>query len=388
MVAASETIRGIRFHEGEPAAWLMVRMAEWLGDTVDEFAAKIGFPFAEARRGLRNAELAGLVGKTPEAVAAWTPMEAASGKSILRGQVLRMSWDWVHPTPGLPVQACPTCLRTDLAEGEGPKDQRPFVRAWWCLRDISHCQKHGTYLVGKGRPAPDVDGHRDLDDDPRFWYGLHMAPAVQVPDADRMADLYLLGRLGVVQPTPVPFLDRLDIGEASSVISWLAELATVGTKPLDTRAMTRVDAMRVRSLGLALAKDWPNRINVRLDELLEANEGPRRGPNSVYGRFYTRVYDIRDSKEDHAGRKELREVLWDHAMRRIPFGVGERMYGIETDESERVSVAGAVDIAGVPKCDFLRFAESFGLMEEGVDVRRFGVARSVAEAVRGRLLQR
>lgn len=50
------------------------------------------------------------------------------------------------------LRVCPSCIRDDLENGDGPPHARPWLRSAWSVRFVRTCPRHGTFLA-----EPDVD---------------------------------------------------------------------------------------------------------------------------------------------------------------------------------------------------------------------------------------
>lgn len=375
----------VRPAEGEPPGWLFQRLAHRNGfEDTSEFAKCFRTSEDDIRRGMAGERLAKLSGISESVLSAWSPRDQVTVLE-LRGQTLRTPYDWAGGMPGKPVRACPECLQADLAERSGPKASRPFVRAWWCLRDIYHCHVHGGMLVERtadpARPFAS-NGSRRGGAKP-FWVDFVGTPPEPVAGDDTLADRYLLGRLGLLPTEPHAVLDSLTFGEASAVVSWLGELAVSGADAMDVRSLPFREAMRVRSAGFALASDWPARILVRLQEVVEDRLETENGMGGFYGRFYKRLYDDRMMRDGHAGRDILRRLLERHALENVPFGRNDTLFRRPVEGSKRVNLVHAAKIADVTTHEFGKIAEALGVLEPGRTASdRWGVTREAAERVR------
>lgn len=309
-----------------------------------EFGDGFGVRYDDVRLGRATAELARISGLPEDVVDAWSPAFGPGSAVTLRGQYLRYPHDWSIPEDGTPPRACPSCLRGDLrgsVESDGPRPSRPYVRAWWCLRDVHTCPVHGCLLVARMELTSKT---RRTD---HFWEEWIELPQCPIPEKDLMADRYMMGRLGAGRTISVDVLDDLPLGDASAVITWLGELATVGTSPMDIRSLPFADAARARSNGLALAMKWPGRLMRKLDQLVRDAPSSARGLKGVYGRFYARLYDDRANRETHAGRDLLRRLVEGHALGHVPFDEGERIFKKSSGWSKWVTKANAAAICGV-----------------------------------------
>lgn len=366
----------VRPRPGEPAAALMARLALRNGyANPRQFGEAFKVRYDDVRMGRAIPELAMLSGLPEEDIAAWSPTFKSQHALVLRHQSLRYPYDWSIGEDGVSAKTCPACLRTDLAGSavdHGPRTLRPYVRAWWGMHDVFTCPKHRCLLVARDE--------RSLD---RFWESYVNRPTERVRSRDLAADNYVLGRMGVTERILVPVLDDLSLGDASAVLTWLGELATSGTTPLDVRKMTFAEAARIRSEGLRLATNWPGRIYARLDSILDGAPSSARGLKGIYGRFYSRLYDDRGNRDSHEGRDLLKRVLEYHALGRVPFSEGETIFRKEPHNSLRVTIAHAAAICSVDAATMEAVVAAFRLAPGAEDRgRQEGIVRDDVEAVR------
>jgi len=365
----------VRERPGEPASWLLRRLAERNGyHEPREFGAAFGLDFEAQARGCGTADLSLVSGLSAEGLAEWSPVSVEKNMISLRGQILRYPFDWDGGVSGPAARACPSCIRSDLRYGSGPRAFRPYVRAWWCLRDVHTCPVH---LCALARLHAQEVGAKPLP----FWKTCEGIASVSVPASDVEADRYVLGRLGVMPERTFPILDGLPLGEASALLSWLGELAN-GTEPTDVRLMSPGEAARFRSEGLGLAREWPGRIHARLLELLHGRPEVARGFKGIYGRFYSRLYDDRSNRDSHAGREILKDVFEAHALEAYPFGPNETLFRKQPKQCLRVNMAHAAQICGVERRAMGALIDAFGLPNTADRIRREGIAKAEVEAVR------
>ncbi|KQT60575.1 MULTISPECIES: TniQ family protein [unclassified Aureimonas] len=370
----ARSVEKVSLGAGEPAAWLLTRLARHNGyEDVAKFGSVIGVSEAEVRRGNQIDELSQIAGVDPNLVREWSPVGTSRVKARLRGEIIRMPWDWRNPAIGRKVRFCPNCVAEDLRGGQDTPARVPFVRAWWCLRDVHHCHVHGNVLL---ETADTTSATITAD----LWSECAGRKVDIADTASIAADLYVLGRIGVTERVLMPGLDEFELGEASAVLSWLGELATVGKEALDIRSLPFGEAMGVRSAGLEIAKDWPNRIERRLQELFEMPRAGKGGPKAVYGRFYNRLYDQRFGRDGHEARTALAQIVEEHALERLPFGVDTTLFEKPTFSSKMVTLQHAALISGFKKPDFIKVAAGMGIiLEEGDELRRRGVERALAD---------
>ncbi|MCD1645401.1 TniQ family protein [Aurantimonas coralicida] len=365
----------VRERPGEPASWLMRRLGERNGyHEPREFGVAFGLDFEAQVRGFGTADLSLVSGLPAEGLAEWSPVPVGKNEICLRGQVLRYPFDWDGGFSAPAARACPRCIGSDLRYGSGPRAFRPYVRAWWCLRDVQTCPIH---LCALARVHTQQDGAEPLP----FWKACEGIDSAPVPASDVEADRYVLGRLGAMPELTHPILDGLPLGEASALLSWLGELAN-GTEPTDIRSMSPGDAARFRSKGLELAGEWPGRIHARLLELLHGRPQAARGFKGIYGRFYSRLYDDRSNRDSHTGREILKDVFEAHALEAYPFGPNETLFRKQPKQSLRVNMVHAAQICGVERRAMGALIYAFGIRTTADRIRREGIARADVEAVR------
>lgn len=377
----------VRARDGEPAIAALGRTFLRMGlGSERELAAMFGLRLNDVARGRSNARLATLMGRDAGSFASWTPSDVGDGRMSLRGQVLRPPHDLAVGV-GSPrrIRGCPECLRADLADPDGgPAVQRPYVRAWWYLRDVYTCPTHLCALVevavaGRIVPPDRSDGVRLT----AYWGGLCEAETTSVPKADTLADAYVLGRLGAMRRAEIPFLDDAPLGEASAVLNWIGELVVSGTKASYVRKLPFERAAALRSRGLEACLDWPHGLNGVLRSLQERAPPTVRGLKGRFGRYYSRLYDDRGARGDQEIRAVLRDAMRTYIVEHVPLDLGETVFRDGVEAGRRITVGHAAKVMGISPKEMLARARAEGLLADGdTDGRLYGLLR---EDIDGRL---
>lgn len=371
----------VRPRDGEPAIAALGRTSLRMGlGSERELAAMFGLRLNDVARGRSNDRLADLMGQDAGSFTSWTPADIGQGRMALRGEVLRPPYDMALGVGSARrIRGCPKCLRADLADADGgPTVQRPYARAWWCLRDVYTCPKHLCALVevataGRIVPPGRSDGARLR----AYWGGLCEAPTNSVPFADTLADAYVLGRLGAMQCTQIPFLDAVPLGEASAVLNWVGELVVSGTKASYVRKLPFERAAALRSRGLEVCLDWPHGLNGVLRSLQERAPPSVRGLKGRFGRYYSRLYDDRGARGDQEIRAILRDAMRSYIVEHVPLDRGETVFRDGVEAGRRITLGHAAKLLGVRPKEMLALARADGLLADGdTDGHLYGLLRN------------
>lgn len=171
---------------------------------------------------------------------------------------------------------CPGCWQDDMAAL--PPSGRPPLwnvhsRFWWYVAPISCCPVHSCKLLNA---CPHCGAYQFTYVGNllqcKCGYFLPDARKEMVPKEDTAFDAYVLGRLGVLPPRIVPFLDQGTLEEAIEIVMHLGHAAigdpTIGLKSF--RGDRQVELMRT---GFAIADGWPMSFHALLEERVEPGAG-------------------------------------------------------------------------------------------------------------------
>ncbi|CAO3435709.1 TniQ family protein [Azospirillum doebereinerae] len=239
----------------EPAYGLLGRLAVRHGYvTTRLFVADMGFGIAdfvhELECGRRLAELARLTRCAKAAIAASTLVTDQTG--TLRIGAVRISVTANHRAVSGAGRVCPDCLRADLETRDGPAACRPHRRVWWDLTGVMSCPLHGVLLVNV---CPDCGSRPSrAPASPRYcrcghdFAGLTTRP---LEVSDRVADHYLVGRLGGVATMIHPLFDRMPVHEAALSMLRIGRANLLGSRGLSFKNDTTEPALwaKMASIG-------------------------------------------------------------------------------------------------------------------------------------------
>jgi hypothetical protein len=216
---------------------------------------------------------------------------------------------------------CPQCLI-----------DHPVHRFWFDISTISTCPAHGLRLrdccprcgdqVRWSFPSMtgcrcEQDESGEEKNDRRKLVALVEKPFEKASQREMQGDRYILGRLGVLAPVPVPLADECYLGDALACLQRLGMLSAGGRRhgppSPDDLALSQAELV---SSGIETLTDWPKSFSSLLDRLAadwEAN-GREGGAKSVYGWGF--LWIARTLTKDVLGRairaetaRHLRSIL-------------------------------------------------------------------------------
>lgn len=288
--------------EWEPAHSFATRWAVQAGHaSVGAFCLSLGISAASLLDGRSNGRLAELAGLPADAFDRSTVRRSPTGPLSFGGiEISRKDW---MPTE---VRVCPPCLAEDAGRARRRGERPEHLRFWWALRCVAQCPVHLASLVTL--PSNPLD--------PLLFDELERASAIPA-GRNEIVDgpgRYVLGRLGVIAPTPVPALDSLSPSLAVRVMD------VVG---LSTDAADEPD--RARRRGLELLADDAAGLMRHLDGLSDRARGDRAvwGATDVYGRLYTWT----NRRRGEPGMDELIGIIRRHALAHVPLSPEVPLFG-------------------------------------------------------------
>ena len=309
--------------EGEPAYSLFERLAAEMGArSPAAFAAELGLDLRDVRSGRATRRLAGLAGLEPEALDLATFAVGEHSVSIRSAGIDRNHWSCLHP------RVCPECRADDLVE-----HGFAWHRSWWDVIPLRRCHVHGVPLVRRDGAAP-----------ARAEAGARGAAAGAGGEA------YVLGRIGFAPAAPCDLLDRLPVSRAIDLL----ELVGAGESGRwGLRDPRRVEASGLLSAGYAILSGGASTFLRHLDGLVATAPAPRDhlGPGSVYGRLYRWL----SSENLDPAFAEVRTLVREHALSRLPIPAGQPVLGEAAQNQAIFSLAQAAGRMVVQKALARRF---------------------------------
>lgn len=340
---------------------------------VATFAGSLGMSVDRVVRGEENELLETLAG-FHEGEVDGSNGEGGSGRTlVVSGETLRSGIEWRGS--GLRSRGwryCPGCLREDkesCADQALPAEQRIYFRFWWNVLPIRSCPRHRMVLVDRCRSCGEPIGGRRRRFDACAACGtrLEVSPPDPLPEADTSADRYLLGRMGVLPPTPVAFLDAFALGDASEILWRLG--ATVVEGDVRKDRSSNADLARIAaaaSRGYEICLGGRDGIKAHLDGLLATHASVTgSGPTKAYGSLYLWL----DRRRFDAGAVPahvlcLREIVTEHALDQLPVLDGARLFGRDVATSRYISARSAAIGAGIKPSTFVGRAYAIGVLSE------------------------
>lgn len=373
----------VRHADGESADSLLGRLALRNGCVS---ARQMGSLFRITRQDLSKERqirsLAALSGLPAQVLVDWSPVAIGDSEIRLRGETLRANYDISAQGSGRTIRACPQCLRDDLVNREGPPASRPYLRSWWRMRDIYTCPNHLCILIEAKPGRPSFAANSAPDGPTRtYWNSFLSSELVPVAKEHVEADSYILGRLGALPATVVPWLDALPLGQASAAMTWIGEFAVSGTLANYVRRLPFAEAARLRSEGFRACQNWPMGLYDLLHKAQRATPQTARGLKGRFGRFYSRLYDDRAGKSDQEVRENMRATVSSFIKAHVPLDDGETVFRKAMPDSARVTVGSAARASKISSAAMIIHARENGLFEDGdEDGSIFGLPRVGMEA--------
>lgn len=344
----------VRYREGEPAYGLFGRLAARnLSTSCRQFGRLVGLDYSAVCAGRKIEELARLAGLHAPDIARNTVMRQSNGSLMYAGTSFGVQW-WARPQR----RYCPACFRDDLRGNDhehGPRDFRPFRRAYWDLKLIENCPVHRCELLHTC-PACERLGATDqtLPWVCRCGADLSKAPRVR-SSSDCALDQYLVGRLGGCAPLPVPVLDGMPLDIAVQAAFHVGSLVEHGGhRRRNDRDLRSMSGPRRR--GFAVLREWPQAFADALDRHFGDEERVRTN-RTLYGTPYgiLRSWTSRRSLSSFA--EPVRIAMRQHALRLPVTGIPDDL----VSDSKFVTIHPAAREAGMHPGRFVTLAERTGI---------------------------
>jgi len=318
---------------GEPAYALLERLSRRYGaGSPAAFAAANGLDWRSVVAGRDTARVAALAGVDAGALRAATFV--VEGATVRLGDEVVARADWSPPAR----RRCRACEAEDAGRLDAPPP-RAFRRAWWDVRSLRRCPRHGTDL------AAAAAGDAGMPD-----------PAIPASEAGFPGETYVLGRLGFVERRRVPLLDALSLAAAIPLIERVGAIRLHGRRARSDARL--VDAGPLLSAGMAAFEGGPSPFRSFLDGLV-ATARPDRDeltPGLAYGRLYGWL--VHDERDPAYG--PVREALRAHAIASLPLPPGRDLLGRPVTEPVLGTVARLSRAAGLEKATVERLLASLG----------------------------
>ncbi|WP_244644281.1 hypothetical protein [Azorhizobium oxalatiphilum] len=137
-----------------------------------------------------------------------------------------------------------------------------------------------------------------------------------------LADRYLLGRLGVIEPLALPILDEVNFEAAAVTLNKLGTSVILGPTYLYGAGDRTAECM---SEGVRLLSDWPRRFESYIAEIVGAEDAKHRWARDVL----CNVFHFVLSAPDRDLGEKMERVMFQEIFRH-PVNV-ERAYEIKWD---------------------------------------------------------
>lgn len=210
---------------------------------------------------------------------------------------------------------CPACLTEDMENVRYAANLRPYRRDWWQLFAIRHCPFHQCELVdecpGCQRPLKQNDAPHGCGCDPHVDL-RRIPPRFSTPE-DLTHDRWLLGRLGVDEPQPHPFLDDLPLDCGTELCLILGTVADAKEAFSSTTSPRKREHNGTRSIGFEILRNWPSSFEDMLDNTTRKMR-PLLKPHTLYTKHYGGLYGLL-SKNKSSSFDCVKDVVAGHISR-------------------------------------------------------------------------
>jgi hypothetical protein len=233
-----------------------------------------------------------------------------NGESLSRSCVVRY-----------PIRYCPSCLQEDSLTGAGPRRTRPYGRLTWQVVFIRTCSRHSLLL----HDTQQLKARFDDDFSPiinaemeRRGFGTSNVVCAQT-EFENYIQTRLWGN-----NTGSSWIDSLPLYVVGRVSEWAGMTLTHG-RNFKSDELTTLEKVHARQQGFEIISGGKERFVDFLHSLLGIF-WDRKG--SVGGRvLYGRIYDRLAHESSDAAYAEIREIMRDTALKVLPLGPGDDMFG-------------------------------------------------------------
>lgn len=355
-------------HRGhEPAYSVLGRLARRAGvPSAREMAKDHGLDWNAVQDGLITDRVATLAGMDEGSLRAATFVRNPTTVALGDQHIGASYWQVARPV------FCAGCVEADRLEDPEFAGLGLIRRAWWDLKAVHRCPRHGRRL---DPTSLDAAGVRESPDP---------VPLASIPipvTLDCGWEQYLIGRLGFGNPPPREILDRISVDLAIDAVALWGAVATSGKDgPIDLpRFILDPDLMLAGYRHLASEAAFL----AFLDELWRGARitGRKWGVEGVYGRIYRWL----NSRRSDEGLAVLRSLMRRHALSRIPLGPDPILFGEACHGEGRYSIYQAFADENRSPRMFVHLAAALGEMDQGAsngDERRIGFTAETVQRVR------
>ncbi|WP_441255872.1 TniQ family protein [Tardiphaga sp. 285_C5_N1_2] len=306
----------------EPPVYFLSRLAARNFMKARPFAMDMGFTFNGVERGDQTAidTLAAVSGVSVADLNA-CGSRTVGDRIMLKGQLLDL-----NSVRRARVQACPECLRHDVASSDLPSSVAMYGRVQWMLNSVETCEKHGIALVTIADKLPECECQ---DWSPAAASGLDdISALVKTAVARRPSRLegYLLDRLN--EKPAESWLDGLPFYAAEQTARLFGTMALFrdSTTPFSLYDSNKYSAGEI---GFDIVNGGPSDIlsfltDLKRDQLQSRHAAGKKtaGPAPIYGRLYSRL-----TLMDDPAYNPVRDILTEHIMSHFPMGPGDDIFG-------------------------------------------------------------
>lgn len=269
-------------------------------------------------RGIQHGEpealrcLAAITGADPEDLIRWTPRRLDKAFMVIDGEELH-----TRINPRHQISICPVCANEDIAAfPDLPLDQAVYGRCEWMIGVVDCCAKHKVKLVSHRAPVRTAE---KLDVGYETGYLLEELRFVRPDSADPDPfQLYVLGRVGAVEPVPSPLLDPLSLVTVTQLCH-AAGLDLLRRRGINERPG---DAER-RAAGFEMLGHAPEALE-RI--FLEMRRGLRL--SEMTSRIMPRLLEyLHDAQHQNRDLDGFVDILVDICFRNMPYAEGQVLLG-------------------------------------------------------------
>ncbi|MES0881769.1 TniQ family protein [Roseibium sp. SCP14] len=220
------------------------------------------------------------------------------------------------------VRVCPHCLQEDLKNENDHIAARPYGRVSWTIGSIRTCSKHETALVTAAK-----------DDHPQRVHDFTLLVRPFLKDIDQ----HVASALHRTPSDLETYLDKRIKGESPNI--WLCNLPVyAAARACEIIGATKIHGASVKTeslsedqwyeaghIGFEFAAKGAVGIQTYLDQmqLIFTQSRINWGARQIYGRLYEWLaHETDDSAYD-----ELRDIIIEHALKTLPLGPEDEIFG-------------------------------------------------------------